>query len=93
MSRPLESRVRSLIWRHLKMMRAAKFVPYPGSAHGEAGTPDLVGCIDGRAVLIEVKRPGGTLSRIQEHRISEWRDAGALVIVAHSWREVEEALR
>lgn len=88
-----ERNVRRIIRDNLKRLPRAKFVPYPGSPHAERGTPDIVGCIDGRAVLIEVKRPrGGRLSRIQIHRIAEWEDAGALVVVAQSWKDVAEAL-
>lgn len=37
-----------------------------GNAYQHAGTPDIVGCIEGYFVGLEVKTPNGRLSRIQE---------------------------
>jgi hypothetical protein len=44
-----------------------------------AGDPDLTGCYRGRHFELEVKAPGGRLSRIQEVRLKEWRQGGAVV--------------
>jgi hypothetical protein len=61
-----------------------------GSIWAVAGDPDLYGAVNGRHFEIEVKRPGGVLSPIQEARLRQWADAGALAGVA---RSVEDALR
>ena len=52
------------------------------------GTPDLLACIDGRLVAVEVKRPGGRLSKIQEAQLQNIRDAGGIAIVATSVDDV-----
>jgi hypothetical protein len=76
-------------------MQALKSVPELvvrkrwGSEMAAAGDPDLTGCYCGRHFELEVKAPGGRLTRIQEVRLEEWREAGALVGVVHS---TEEAL-
>lgn len=44
-----------------------------------SGEPDLDICWRGRAVKIEVKRPGQRPTRVQVRRLLQWRDAGALV--------------
>jgi hypothetical protein len=70
-------------------MRALKSVPDLvvrkrwGSEMAAAGDPDLTGCYRGRHFELEVKAPGGRLSRIQEVRLKEWRQAGAVVGVVH----------
>jgi hypothetical protein len=76
-------------------MRALKSVPDLvvrkrwGSEMATAGDPDLTGCYQGRHFELEVKAPGGRVSRIQEVRLEEWRRVGAVVGVVHS---PEEAL-
>lgn len=56
-----------------------------GGGYGTlAGEPDLYGCYTGLAFVIEVKRPGGKLTPLQERRLKEWRDAGAATYVAYS---------
>lgn len=61
-----------------------------GSEMTAAGDPDLTGCYQGLHFELEVKAPGGRLTRIQQVRLDEWRRAGALTGVA---RSAEEALR
>ena len=56
------------------------------------GIPDIMGCYRGRLFGIEVKGPGGTVSKEQAERIAEIRDAGGIAIVARSAEEVVEAL-
>jgi hypothetical protein len=55
-----------------------------GSEMAAAGDPDLTGCYRGRHFELEVKAPGGRLSRIQEVRLEEWHRAGAVVGVVRS---------
>lgn len=59
-----------------------------------AGTPDVIGVHkSGRMVMIEVKRPGNTPTRIQEMVMDEWREAGAYVFVATSIDDVIRELK
>jgi hypothetical protein len=58
-----------------------------GSEMAAAGDPDLTGCYRGRHFELEVKAPGGRLTRIQEVRLDEWRRAGAVVGVVHDAKE------
>jgi hypothetical protein len=49
-----------------------------GSGFGSGGEPDIEGCIDGVCIQIECKAPGNKPTPLQEQRIKEWSDAGAL---------------
>jgi hypothetical protein len=51
-----------------------------GSQFQQKGIPDLVGCVNGRFIGIEVKIPGKekTLTKIQEHTIKLICDASGL---------------
>jgi len=75
------------------VMQALKSVPNLvvrkrwGSEMAAAGDPDLTGCYRGRHFELEVKAPGGRLSRIQEVRLKEWHRAGAVVGVVHNTDE------
>lgn len=69
--------------------RGAKVIKVHGGPFTPTGTPDLVGCVNGRAFVLEVKRPGQRPRRIQEYELEQWRKAGAIAGVVTS---VEEAL-
>lgn len=47
----------------------------------KAGIPDLLCLKNGRTVFIEVKRPGGKVSKLQEFRHEELRKQGFEVII------------
>lgn len=64
-----------------------------GGAYGVAGQPDIDACLNGRALKIEVKRPGQDATPIQRVCIDRWRAAGAVSFVAHSVDEVKDQLR
>lgn len=58
------------------------------------GTPDIIGVIPGgRALYVEVKRPGGKPRPTQVDVMAEYKYLGALVCVATSVEELHETLR
>jgi len=57
-----------------------------------AGVPDLLCCIEGRFLGIEVKAPGGKVSALQLANIAMIEAAGGLGLVAYSAAEVREYL-
>jgi Holliday junction resolvase len=50
------------------------------------GIPDLLAIKNGKAMFIEVKRENGKLSPLQQLRIQELSEAGAIV---HIWSDFE----
>lgn len=59
------------------------------SKYMQNGTPDLLGCVDGRMVAVEVKRVGESPRADQMGELLKWRKAGALV----GWVCDEQELR
>ena len=57
-----------------------------------AGIPDLLCCINGRFIGIEVKGPGGKASPLQAANITMIEAAGGIGLIAYSVAEVKEHL-
>ena len=59
----------------------------------KAGTPDVVACVNGRFVAIEVKRPKGVVSKLQKAQIKLIRQSGGIAFVAYSLEDVKRELK
>lgn len=57
---------------------------------GQTGHPDIDACVNGRAVKIEMKRPGQKPTAHQLGRLQRWGQSGALVGWATSVEHVEQ---
>ena len=68
--------------------RGGWYVKYWGSGMTEAGIPDLLCCIDGRFVGIEVKAQNGRPSELQLWTIDKIREAGGIAFVLYpsAWK-------
>ncbi|MCM3746558.1 VRR-NUC domain-containing protein [Paenibacillus pasadenensis] len=86
-----ESSIQTSIIRFLRGL-GAYVVNHHGGLYSAAGVPDILACVNGRAVYIEVKRDGGELSVLQEQHLLRIKKAGGLAIVARSVAEVQQAL-
>ena len=65
---------------YLNSIPQAKAINIHGSVFSERGTPDVIGCVRGRAVAVECKRDTTEdLEAIQKWRLAEWLMAGAVV--------------
>lgn len=65
---------------YLNSIPGGKAINIHGSVFSERGTPDVIGCINGRMVAFECKRDTTEdLTKIQKWRLSEWIAAGAVV--------------
>jgi Holliday junction resolvase len=56
------------------------------------GCPDVLACVAGRFVAVEVKRPGERPTAQQQHAIDSINRAGGLAFVARSVGDVHAAL-
>lgn len=68
------------ILHYLNSLPNSKAINIHGSVFSERGTPDVIGCIDGKMIAFECKRDESEdLTKIQKWRLSEWIAAGAIV--------------
>jgi len=58
----------------------------------KAGVPDILACIDGRFVAIEVKRHGGKVSPLQNYQIKAIKETGGIAFVAYCVDDVRLTL-
>lgn len=89
---PLESRIVKTIRSHLEARGWLTWKNHGGSHSGNAGIPDVMAVRDGRLLAIEVKRPGGNPTLLQERWLAKLRGKGAVAIVATGWVDVESQL-
>ena len=65
---------------YLNSLPKSKAINIHGSVFSERGTPDVIGCVNGRLVVFECKRDATEdLEEIQKWRLCEWITAGAVV--------------
>lgn len=65
---------------YLNSLPNGKAINIHGGVYTERGTPDIIGCINGRMVAFECKRDESEdLEKIQKWRLSEWIASGAVV--------------
>jgi len=68
------------IIKYINSIPRGKAINIHGSPFCERGTPDIIGCINGKLVAFECKRDDKEdLEKIQKWRLSEWITAGAVV--------------
>lgn len=60
---------------------------WTGGFFTRAGEPDVTGCYRGQRFEIEVKIPGKRPRKVQEKRLREWEESGAITGVATSVAE------
>lgn len=73
-----ERSITTAILRRLNGLEGVYLKKTHGGAYSGSGWPDVVGCAQGRFVAMEVKRPGGRLTPLQESQLAHWRAAGAI---------------
>ena len=73
----------------------AWFVKYFGCAFTKSGVPDLLCCVKGKFVAIEVKAENGRLSELQKYNLEEIRKAGgiALAVKPSDFENLKQAIR
>ena len=80
------------VLKFLNSLPHCKAVKVHGSVYSERGTPDIIGCWHGKALVLECKSDTGEPEPDQLVRIEEWRRAGAITGVVRSIQEVKDLL-
>jgi hypothetical protein len=63
-----------------------------GSAMQRRGEPDLLICVQGRLIAVELKQPGEVPTRLQMKRLRDWQKAGAIAGWATTEVELDRLL-
>ena len=87
-----ETRIVNAILKKLRSLEGIAAIKIHGSIFARKGEPDIVGCRRGRFFAFEVKTATGKPTPLQLHRLEEWRQAGAIVGVVRSVKEVLQLL-
>lgn len=59
------------------------FVKTWGGGYQRSGLPDIIACVKGHFVAIEVKAEKGKLSKLQEHELFTIRESGGYTMVLY----------
>lgn len=84
-----ESYEKAEICKYLDSIGAWYFKPTM-TGFGKAGVPDIIACIGGEFISIEVKREGKEPTAIQERRMKEIRLAGGQVFWGTAQKVIPE---
>ncbi len=88
----LESAIVKDICNYLKTLDKCFFWKEHGGMYGTAGLPDIIVCYKGKFLALEVKRPGGKLTKLQEKTIKDIKAAGGKACIVTSVEEVREIM-
>lgn len=87
-----EKDIETAIRKYIEFDLHAYVIKIHGSAFQEPGIPDLLACINGWFVGIEVKNEVGVVSEVQKIHISNIKKAGGIAIVTRSLEDTIEQL-
>jgi hypothetical protein len=85
----LEKDITAAIMRYLRTLPHCFCWKEHGGMYGTTGLPDIICCVNGRFVGLEVKQPSGKLTRLQENTIAKINAAGGLAVKVTSVAEVK----
>lgn len=76
----------------------AYFIKTHGDRFSKVGTPDILGCVNGRFVAVEVKGENGKPSELQLHHIEQIKKAGGVAFILYpkdfeEFKKTMESLR
>ena len=86
-----EKHIENQIKKHLKQI-GAYYVKFHATGFTRSGVPDILACIGGRFVAIEVKQDAGRVSALQEAHQRQIRAAGGVSIIVWSYEGYLQAL-
>jgi hypothetical protein len=88
----LEAKLQGKVIRYLKAFPPEDVWFFKAADKHTAGVPDLVLCVRGRFVGIELKVDGNTTSDLQELTLEKIDKAGGQVYVAYSIKDVKQIM-
>lgn len=74
----------------IKYLESKHWIVFKLMSVSKAGVPDLICHQSGFTFYIEVKKPGGRLSKIQQYRISKLKEQNIDVLITDNLEVVKE---
>lgn len=87
-----ESDITKSILKYLKTLPRCFFWKEHGGIYGTSGIPDIIVCIDGRFIALEVKTQKGKTTPLQNAAIRKIRISGGFAFVVRSVEEAKNAI-
>ena len=87
-----ESDITKSILKYLKTLPRCFFWKEHGGIYGTSGIPDIIVCIDGRFIALEVKTQKGKTTHLQNAAIRKIRSSGGFAFVVRSVEEAKNAI-
>lgn len=87
-----ESDITKSILKYLKTLPRCFFWKEHGGIYGTSGIPDIIVCIDGRFIALEVKTQKGKTTPLQNAAIRKIHSSGGFVFVVRSVKEAKNAI-
>lgn len=87
-----ESDITKSILKYLKTLPRCFFWKEHGGIYGTSGIPDIIVCIDGRFIALEVKTQKGKATPLQNAAIRKIRSSGGFAFVVRSVEEAKNAI-
>lgn len=87
-----ESEIIKAVKEYLKTVDNCFYWKEHGSQYGQAGIPDIIICLDGRFIALEVKTAKGKVSILQQVTLRKIKNAGGIAEVVRSVEEVKKII-
>ena len=87
-----ESDITKSILKYLKTLPRCFFWKEHGGIYGTSGIPDIIVCIVGRFIALEVKTQKGKTTPLQNAAIRKIRSSGGFAFVVRSVEEAKNAI-
>ena len=87
-----ESDITKSILKYLKTLPRCFFWKEHGGIYGTSGIPDIIVCIDGRFIALEIKTQKGKTTPLQNAAIRKIHSSGGFAFVVRSVEEAKNAI-
>lgn len=90
-----ETAFKKQIIKFLDTLNSCYHIPYFPSIYTPKGVPDILCCINGHFVAIEVKADNGKPSELQKYHVNEINNAGGIAVILYpkDFEEFKEICR
>lgn len=88
-----EKIIQEKILQYLKQLPEVWFFKTHGGMYQLAGIPDIILCYKGCFIALEIKRPGGKATKLQEKVLRDIAKAGGTTAVVYGVEDVKRVIQ